>query len=165
MFSPGDVQLTQGKTVVHRTYAEPEQAALVAVLANLEIRSQVEVPADEPACAEWRQAIFSRLADRERHHAQGWTQTPCQLVCSRTPRAALIRRARGYNFTSGIVLQRNAEAHRMMSQFCGAVAALALQRRLTFRRQRSIITGHAVGRRRLGIPSLRWAAEAAGSQP
>ena len=63
MFSPAGVDFAQGKTVHHETYANPEQAALAAMLANLEIRGQVELPADEAACAEWHRAIEKRLAD------------------------------------------------------------------------------------------------------
>ena len=63
MFDPAGVDFTQGKTIHHETYASPEQAALVALLANLEIRGQIELPADKGALVEWRQAIEKRLAD------------------------------------------------------------------------------------------------------
>ena len=63
MFSPGGVDFAQGKTVYQEIYAHPAQAALAAMLANLEIRGQVELPADEEACAEWHRAIEKRLAD------------------------------------------------------------------------------------------------------
>ena len=63
MFCPAGVDFAQGKTVHHETYAHPAQAALVALLANLEIRGEVELPADEGACVEWHKAIEKRLAD------------------------------------------------------------------------------------------------------
>ena len=63
MFSPAGVDFAQGNTVHHETYAHPPQAALVALLANLEVRGQVELPADEGACADWDKAIEKRLAD------------------------------------------------------------------------------------------------------
>ncbi len=62
MFAPADVTFVQGKTVHHETYAGPEQAALVALLANVEIRGEVEVPSDENACRNWRKDIEARLA-------------------------------------------------------------------------------------------------------
>jgi hypothetical protein len=63
MFSPAGVDFVQGKTIHQETYAHPAQAALVALLANLEIRGQIQVPADEAACAEWEEAIKRRLTD------------------------------------------------------------------------------------------------------
>jgi hypothetical protein len=63
MFSPAGVDFVQGKTVHHETYASPEQAALAAMLANLEIRGQIELPADEVACAEWHKAVAKRIAE------------------------------------------------------------------------------------------------------
>lgn len=63
MFAPSGVDFTQGKTVHHETYANPAQAALAAELANLEIRGNVEVPADEPTCRQWIKDIQSRLAE------------------------------------------------------------------------------------------------------
>jgi hypothetical protein len=63
MFNPAGVDFAQGKTILHETYANPAQAALAAMLANLEIRGQVELPADEGDCAEWQRAVENRLAD------------------------------------------------------------------------------------------------------
>jgi len=65
MFSPAGVEFVQGKTVHQETYANPAQAALAAMLANLEIRGQIELPADEATCAEWHKAIEKRLADAQ----------------------------------------------------------------------------------------------------
>jgi len=62
MFCPAGVDFVQGKTVHHETYAGPEQAALVAMLANLEIRGKIEVPPDEATCRLWREDMASRLA-------------------------------------------------------------------------------------------------------
>ncbi|MBN1396142.1 MAG: N-6 DNA methylase [Pirellulales bacterium] len=62
MFAPADVVFTQGKTAHHETYAGPEQAALVALLANNEIRGDVDLPDDEIACRGWRKEIETRLA-------------------------------------------------------------------------------------------------------
>ena len=63
MFSPAGVDYAQGKTIQHETYAHPEQAALAAMLANLEIRGEVELPAVSVACVQWRRSIERRLAD------------------------------------------------------------------------------------------------------
>jgi hypothetical protein len=76
MFSPSGVDFAQGKTVHHETYAHPAQAALVTLLANLELRGQVEVPADQATCAEWHKDIENRLADaRSRFDALAGSRT------------------------------------------------------------------------------------------
>ena len=62
MFSPAGVDFREGKTVHHETYAGPEQAALVATLANLGIRGAVGVPRDESTSAQWQERITCRLA-------------------------------------------------------------------------------------------------------
>jgi hypothetical protein len=81
MFAPADVDFAQGKTIHHETYAHPVQAALVALLANLELRGQVELPTDERACAEWRKAIEKRLADaRNRFDALAGSRTGTQTL-------------------------------------------------------------------------------------
>ncbi len=61
MFSPAGVDFAQGKTIRHETYANPEQAALVAQLAGHEIRGHVELPADELTCGQWRQDMQARM--------------------------------------------------------------------------------------------------------
>jgi len=66
LYNPHGVDFIQGKTVHHEDYAGVEQASLVAMLANLEIRGDVEVPADEDTCRRWRRAIESRLATARR---------------------------------------------------------------------------------------------------
>jgi hypothetical protein len=81
MFSPGGVDFAQGKTVYQEIYAHPAQAALAAMLANLEIRGQVELPADEAACAEWHKAIEKRLADaHSRFDALAGSRTGTQTL-------------------------------------------------------------------------------------
>ena len=75
------MDFAQGKTIHHETYSHPAQAALVALLANLEIRGQVELPADEAACAEWHKAIEKRLADaRNRFDALAGSRTGTQTL-------------------------------------------------------------------------------------
>ena len=89
MFSPADVDFAQGKTIHHETYAHPVQAALVALLANLELRGQAELPADERACAEWHKAIEKRLADaRGRFDVLAGSRTGTQTL--RDASAALL---------------------------------------------------------------------------
>ena len=81
MFTPAGVDFTQGKTVHHETYAHAGQATLAALLANLEIRGQVEVPADEDACGEWQKAIEKRLAGaRSRFDALAGSRTGTQSL-------------------------------------------------------------------------------------
>ena len=62
MFAPGGVDFIDGKAVHHETYGGPEQAALVVTLAELDIRGEVHLPPDEPACREWGRLIARRLA-------------------------------------------------------------------------------------------------------
>lgn len=51
------------------------------MLANLEIRGEVEVPTDEGACAEWQKAIERRLADaRSRFDALAGSRTGTQTL-------------------------------------------------------------------------------------
>ena len=81
MFSPAGVDFAQGKTVHHETYAHPAQAALAALLANLEIRGDVELPVDEDHCAEWKKAIERRVADaRSRFDALAGSRTGTQTL-------------------------------------------------------------------------------------
>jgi hypothetical protein len=61
MFSSRAVSFTQGRSVHHEEYAGPEQAALAAMLANLDIRGPVEVPSDEKTCNLWRKEAQARL--------------------------------------------------------------------------------------------------------
>jgi len=63
IFDPAGVDFAKGKTVRHETYANPEQAALAAMLANLKIRGQIDLPADEATCAEWQKAIENRISE------------------------------------------------------------------------------------------------------
>jgi len=63
MFDPAGVDFRQGKTFHHETYANPEQAALVAALANLEIRGEVDLPTDQEACRELLRKLQKRLGE------------------------------------------------------------------------------------------------------
>ena len=63
MFDPSGVEFAQGKTVQHETYSNSAQADLVAMLANLEIRGDVELPSNEDDCTEWKVATGKRLAE------------------------------------------------------------------------------------------------------
>ncbi|MFB3892627.1 MAG: class I SAM-dependent DNA methyltransferase [Phycisphaerae bacterium] len=81
MFSPAGVDFAQGKTVHHETYANPAQAALVALLANLEIRGTIDLPVGEADCAGWQRAIERRLADaRSRLDALAGSRTGTQSL-------------------------------------------------------------------------------------
>ncbi len=81
MFSPAGVDFAQGRTVYHETYAHPAQAALVALLANLEIRGQIELPTDESACTEWLKAVENRLNDaRARFDSLAGSRTGTQTL-------------------------------------------------------------------------------------
>ncbi len=62
MFDPAAVIFRQGGNSIKRSYVDAEQAALVAILANLEVRGDVYLPASEKACRECRGALASRLA-------------------------------------------------------------------------------------------------------
>jgi hypothetical protein len=62
LYDPKGVDFVQGKSHQQQTYAGIEQAALVAALANLEIRGLVELPDDDDTCRQWRQGIDGRLA-------------------------------------------------------------------------------------------------------
>jgi hypothetical protein len=68
MFSPGGVDFFQGKTRHSETYAHPDQAALVALLANLEIRGEVDVPTGEKDCQRWQKDISARLSDAHKRY-------------------------------------------------------------------------------------------------
>jgi len=61
MFSSSGVEFVQGKDSHHEEYAGPAQAALVAALANLDIRGTLEIPSDEATCKQWRKDIEGRV--------------------------------------------------------------------------------------------------------
>ena len=85
MFAPAGVDFLQGKTVHHETYAHPQQAALAAMLANLEIRGQVELPTDEQTCDRWRKDLEKRLTEaRSRFEALAETRTGTDSLRSAT---------------------------------------------------------------------------------
>ncbi len=62
MFTPAGVDYALGKSFHHETYATAAQAALAALLANLEIRGDVDLPVDESCCLDWHKAVESRLS-------------------------------------------------------------------------------------------------------
>ncbi|MDI6773966.1 MAG: N-6 DNA methylase [Verrucomicrobiota bacterium] len=67
MFDPSAVAFRQGANGIKRAYANPGQAALVATLADLEIRGEVAVPQSAQECRECRQELQKRLnAARQR---------------------------------------------------------------------------------------------------
>lgn len=81
LLTPAGVDFLQGKTVHYETYAHPEQAALVANLANLEIRGHVEVPSDVQECQKCLKDIESRLADaRNRFETLADSRTGTQTL-------------------------------------------------------------------------------------
>ena len=85
MFAPAGVDFLQGKTVHHETYAHPEQAALAAVLANLEIRGEILLPTEERACKNWRIDLEKRLvAARSRFEALAGSRTGTDSIRSAT---------------------------------------------------------------------------------
>jgi len=61
LYSPAGVDFAQGKKIHHEDYANVAQAALVAELANLEVRGEIEVPAGEADCQKWRADMKTRL--------------------------------------------------------------------------------------------------------
>ncbi len=76
MFDPAGVDFHQGKTVHHETYANPEQAALVGLLASMEVRGEVKLPEHEQACAVLRQELNDRLGEaRSRFEALAESRT------------------------------------------------------------------------------------------
>jgi hypothetical protein len=61
LFDPNAVVFANGKDRKEVTYRNVEQAALVAILANLEIRGKVKLPQDYKNCAHWIEQIEKRL--------------------------------------------------------------------------------------------------------
>lgn len=61
MFSPASVSFKQGAKTIEQTYASPEQAALVADLAELEYRGEISVPDTAAACQDCRTKLAARL--------------------------------------------------------------------------------------------------------
>lgn len=62
MYSSSAVRFTEGQSVHLEEYAGTRQAALAAALADLGIRGDVEVPADEVTCRLWCKEIEARCA-------------------------------------------------------------------------------------------------------
>jgi len=61
MFSSSGVDFAEGKQIRQEEYAGPAQAALVATLANLDIRGTVDIPSEEASCKLWRKEIEGRV--------------------------------------------------------------------------------------------------------
>lgn len=61
LFNPAAVSFRQGAKTIEQTYANAEQAGLVADLAALELRGQVAVPDTAPACHDCRNQLADRL--------------------------------------------------------------------------------------------------------
>jgi hypothetical protein len=81
MFDPAAVSFRQGASAVQRSYANPEQAALVAQLAALEIRGDVAVPPSAKACRACSQELTARLASARSRFAE--------LAAARTGQTAM----------------------------------------------------------------------------
>jgi len=76
LYEPFDVTFTEGKQSEHLTYASTEQAELVALLANLEIRGDVSVPQTPEACKNWAKEIQARIKGaRERFESLSGSRT------------------------------------------------------------------------------------------
>jgi hypothetical protein len=76
MFSPASVSFKQGSKTVEKSYASPEQAALVVELANLEYRGEISVPDTAQACHDCCKQLESRLTRARTRFTE--------LACSRT---------------------------------------------------------------------------------
>jgi hypothetical protein len=61
LFDPSAVVFGKGREKRQVSYGGPEQAALVSLLAGLEIRGEVSLPASENDCKEWVRIIRGRL--------------------------------------------------------------------------------------------------------
>jgi len=65
MFNPNGVVFKGNKETHHITYANPEQAALVAMLAGIGIRGSVEVPTSPAACGRCLEEFRNRIKRAE----------------------------------------------------------------------------------------------------
>jgi methylase of polypeptide subunit release factors len=70
MFSPASVSFRQGAKTIEQTYASPEQAALVAELANLEYRGDISIPDTAAACQDCRNQLAARLTRARNRFAE-----------------------------------------------------------------------------------------------
>jgi len=66
LFHSNDVVFVAGRSKEHATYANTEQAALAALLANLGIRGEVKLPQDAQECAAHRISIERRTESARR---------------------------------------------------------------------------------------------------
>ncbi|MBM4084881.1 MAG: hypothetical protein FJ272_08845, partial [Planctomycetes bacterium] len=90
LFGPSDVVFKSNSETHQVTYASPEQAALVAELARLEIRGLAEVPTSKSDCAKCLNGIRARLFKaRERFRVLVGIRTGAQTLRDKTE--ALLR--------------------------------------------------------------------------
>ena len=85
LYEPFDVVFTDGKHNEHLTYGSTEQAELVAMLANLELRGDIQIPQTPPACKNWIAEIQTRLATAKTRFEN--------LAASRTGTSSLLEQA------------------------------------------------------------------------
>lgn len=84
MFDPGAVTFRQGDKSIHQSYSSPEQAALVAILADLEIRGDVAVPKDADVCRICGEELNSRLETaREQFTKLAESRTGQEQMCEK----------------------------------------------------------------------------------
>jgi hypothetical protein len=69
MFDPNGVVFKGNKETHHVRYASPEQAALVAVLAEVGIRGHIEIPKSAADCIHCLKELQSRIKSAEEHFA------------------------------------------------------------------------------------------------
>jgi hypothetical protein len=81
MFNPAAVSFKQGARTIEQTYANSEQAALVAELADIECRGDIAVPDTADACQDCRQQLAARLTQARIRFAE--------LAASRTGQAPM----------------------------------------------------------------------------
>jgi len=63
LYDPAGVDFKVGPHTTHKNYRHAEQAALIAALADLDIRGDVEVPQAADACKDARESIRNRLQE------------------------------------------------------------------------------------------------------
>jgi hypothetical protein len=69
MFDPNGVVFKGNKEAHHVRYASPEQAALVAALAEVGIRGHIEIPKSATDCVQCLKELRSRIKSAEEHFA------------------------------------------------------------------------------------------------
>ena len=85
LFDPSAVEFRLGKEATQVSYAHVEQAALVAMLADLDIRGKVRVAQTKTGCREWMRKIQTRLSEaRERFETLAGSRTGTQELQQQT---------------------------------------------------------------------------------